>query len=87
MTQPADDTRDGAFWAYFHQLDELEGELGRAGFGEIELVAVEGFAWLLGDLPDRMADPTALLDVVRLTETAPDLLGCSAHVMAVATPA
>jgi hypothetical protein len=32
-----------------------------------------------------MAEPGDLLDVVRFTETAPELLGCSPHVMAVAT--
>jgi SAM-dependent methyltransferase len=87
MTQDPGDTRDGAFWAYFHRTDELGDELAEAGFGEIALVAVEGVAWLLGDLEARMAEPARLLEVVRLTERAPELLGCSAHVMGVAAPA
>jgi SAM-dependent methyltransferase len=76
---------DGAFWAYFHRANELEAELAEAGFSDIELVAVEGFAWLLGDLEGRMANPTPLLDAVRLTECEPSMLGCSAHVIGVAS--
>jgi SAM-dependent methyltransferase len=76
---------DGDFWAYFHRPDEVVAELAEAGFAEIELVAVEGFAWLLGDLERRMAEPQALLDVLRLTESEPSMLGCSAHVIGVAT--
>ena len=76
---------DGSFWAYFHRPDELRAELVDAGFEEVELVAVEGFAWLLGDLEARMAAPQALLDAVRLTEADPSLLGCSAHVIGVAS--
>jgi hypothetical protein len=40
---------------------------------------------LLGDLEARMAAPQALLDAVRLTESDPSLLGCSAHVIGVAS--
>jgi sugar phosphate isomerase/epimerase len=75
---------EGSFWAYFHRLDELRAELAAAGFEGIELVAVEGFAWLLPDLERRMADPEPLLRVLRLTESEPSLLGCSAHVIGVA---
>jgi ubiquinone/menaquinone biosynthesis C-methylase UbiE len=75
----------GSFWAYFHQVDEVTGELADAGFEDITLVAVEGFAWLLGDLERRMAaEPEPILAAVRLTEREPSMLGCSAHVMAIA---
>jgi len=75
----------GSFWAYFHQVDEATGELAEAGFEDITLVAVEGFAWLLGDLERRMAaEPEPILAAVRLTEREPSMLGCSAHVMAIA---
>jgi SAM-dependent methyltransferase len=76
---------DGSFWAYFHRPDELRTELADAGLDDIALVAVEGFAWLLGDLESRMADPEPLLRAVRLTEAEPSMLGCSAHVMGIAT--
>jgi SAM-dependent methyltransferase len=75
---------DGGFWAYFHRPEELRAELDLAGYRDIRLVAVEGFAWLLGDLEQRMADPADLLRAVRLTETEPSMLGTSAHVIGVA---
>jgi SAM-dependent methyltransferase len=75
---------DGAFWAYFHRPEELRVELDLAGYRDIRLVAVEGFAWLLGDLERRMADPADLLRAVRLTETEPSMLGMSAHVIGAA---
>ena len=85
LTQDPASVPDGAFWAYFHRLDELRAELEEGGFDAVELVAVEGFAWLLPDLAERMADPEPLLRVVRLTESEPSLLGCSAHVIGVAS--
>jgi len=84
LTQDPAAVPEGSFWAYFHRLDELRAELAAAGFEGIELVAVEGFAWLLPDLERRMADPEPLLRVLRLTESEPSLLGCSAHVIGVA---
>lgn len=75
---------DGSFWAYFHHPDELVDELRAVGFADVRPYAVEGFAWLLGDLADRMADPADLLRAVRLTETEPSMLGASAHVIGVA---
>lgn len=74
----------GGFWAYFHRPEELRAELDLAGYRDIRLVAVEGFAWLLGDLEQRMTDPADLLRAVRLTETEPSMLGTSAHVIGVA---
>jgi SAM-dependent methyltransferase len=76
---------DGSFWAYFHRPEELRRELTDAGLDDIGLVAVEGYAWLLGDLEERMANPEPLLRAVRLTETEPSMLGCSAHVIGIAT--
>lgn len=75
----------GSFWAYFHHVDELRAELTEAGFDDVTLVAVEGFAWLLGDLEQRMAEPEAILAAVRMTEREPSLLGASAHVVGIAT--
>jgi hypothetical protein len=47
------------------------------GLRDVELRAVECFAWLLDDLPGRMADPADLLRAVRLTEREPSMLGAS----------
>lgn len=81
LTQDPAQPTDGGFWAYFHRLDELRAEFELAGYRDVRLVAVEGFAWLLGDLEQRMADPADLLRAVRLTETEPSMLGTSAHVI------
>jgi SAM-dependent methyltransferase len=75
---------DGTFWAYFHRPDELVAELELAGFTGVRLFAVEGFAWLLGDLRERMAEPADLLRVLRLAETEPSMLGASAHILGTA---
>jgi SAM-dependent methyltransferase len=72
---------DSTFWAYFHHLDELANEIGQAGYTDTRLIAVEGFAWLLDDLPWRMQQPADLLRAVRHTEAEPSMLGASAHVM------
>lgn len=53
----------------------------------VTLAAVEGAAWLLGDLDDRAhsaEDWRIVLDTVRATETVPELLGVSPHLLAVA---
>jgi SAM-dependent methyltransferase len=72
------------FWAYYHRPDDLTVELDTAGYIDIRLVAVEGFAWLLPDLDRRLTDPADLLAAVRLTESEPSLLGASPHVMGLA---
>jgi SAM-dependent methyltransferase len=72
---------DGGFWAYFHECDELRHELEDTDFDDVRLVAVEGFAWLLPDLEQRMAHPDEVLRVVRLVEQVPSMLGCSPHVI------
>jgi SAM-dependent methyltransferase len=72
---------DGDFWAYMHRPDEFAAELDGAGYADIRLLAVEGFAWLLDDLPGRMSDPSDLLRAVRLTEAEPSMLGASAHLI------
>lgn len=80
---PTQDT-DHGFFAYFHRPDQLRDELASAGFTAVELIAVEGFGWLLGDLAAHMTDPEPLLRAIRLTETEPSMLGVSAHVLATA---
>lgn len=81
QSKDPDKVADGSFWAYFHRSDELVAELELTGFSDIQLLAVEGFAWLLNDLPQRMADPAELLRAIRLTESEPSMLGVSAHVI------
>jgi hypothetical protein len=85
LTQDPAAPADGRFFAYFHHVEELIGELVRAGFADPAPVAVEGFGWLLGDLPRRMQDPGPLLRAIRRTESEPSMLGVSAHVIGVGT--
>jgi hypothetical protein len=54
------------------------------GFWDGTAIAIEGFAWLLGDIERRMSAPEELLRAIRLSESDPSMLGVSAHVMGVA---
>jgi len=73
--------------AFFHTPDLMADELAQAGFAEISLVAVEGFAnavhadAFLGD-ENRTS---LLLQYIRSTESIRDLLGVSDHFMAIGT--
>ena len=71
--------------AYFHRPDEIVDELAQAGFTDINLVAVEGFAAPL-EARTLMADPaeaTVLLECLDATESVPELMGISSHIMAI----
>lgn len=76
-----------SFWAYFHRPDELEAEICDAGFHAVSVHGVGGFAWLLPDLGDILADSARrddLLALLRRIETETGLLGVSSHLLAVA---
>jgi SAM-dependent methyltransferase len=73
--------------AFFHHPDELAEEVAEAGFLLESLLPVEGPAWLLPNLADRMRDrakQAQLLDLLRATEEEPSLIGASAHFLAIA---
>jgi ubiquinone/menaquinone biosynthesis C-methylase UbiE len=77
--------------AYFHRPDELRAEVLSAGLILEGLYGIEGPGWLLSDVDARLADPRRradLLQVARLLESEPSILGVSAHLLVVArTPA
>jgi hypothetical protein len=81
------DNRPGWFTtAYFHDPAELGAELETAGFALDGVFAVEGPGWTLPDLADRLDDEPRreqLLRAIERVETAPALLGASAHLLAV----
>jgi len=73
--------------AYFPRPDELRAEVLGAGLTLEGLFGVEGPGWLLSDVTARLADPRRradLLQVARLLESEPSVLGVSAHLLVVA---
>jgi ubiquinone/menaquinone biosynthesis C-methylase UbiE len=72
--------------AYFHRPGEMSRELLAAGFQVLEIVAIEGPAWLARDFDRLWNDPVQrerLLNVVRKVEREPSILGVTAHIMAI----
>jgi SAM-dependent methyltransferase len=75
------------FTAYLHRPAQLRSELTAAGFRAPALLAVEGPAFLLADLAERLADDAdrrAVMDSIRAVERVPELLGVSPHLLAAA---
>jgi ubiquinone/menaquinone biosynthesis C-methylase UbiE len=73
--------------AFFHAPDQLRDEVTSAGFGDVQIVAVEGIgpaAQLDGVLDDPGRRAT-LMRAIRRVESEPSLLGASSHLMAIAT--
>lgn len=70
--------------AYFHRPAELIYEFETAGFEPIDMLAVEGMAWIDGQYFQSWASPEKrerLLELIRLTEKDRDLLCLSPHMM------
>jgi SAM-dependent methyltransferase len=77
--------REGGFTAFCHRPAELRAEIGEAGLEVMDLVSVEGPAFILGDLDARMADPVdrpVTLEVSRAIERVPELVGFGPHLIA-----
>jgi SAM-dependent methyltransferase len=75
------------FPAYAHRPEGLRDELTAAGFVDVELLAIESYFHLLGDIGWRLGHPEswkALLKVLHLVEGDPAMVGISGHIMAVA---
>jgi SAM-dependent methyltransferase len=73
--------------AYFHRPEELADEVLAAGLALDGVYGLEGPGWILPDVAERMGNAdrrAALLRVARMLETAPSVLGSSAHLLAVA---
>jgi len=74
--------------AWFHRPEELAAEIGDAGFGDIQILAIEGPAWSTAQFLKVWNDAVqrqALLEFLSLIEDEPSIQGASAHVMAVAS--
>lgn len=73
--------------AYFHLPGELRDEIADAGLDLLDLVGLEGPTWMLADVETQWADPVRRerwMRVLREIESAPSVLGVSAHLLAVA---
>ena len=74
--------------AYFHKPEELRDEVGAVGLTVEALYGLEGPGWMLPDFMERWNDDHAredLLHVARVCEREPSMIGCSAHLLVVAT--
>jgi ubiquinone/menaquinone biosynthesis C-methylase UbiE len=75
--------------AYFHRPEDLAAEVRDAGFGDVQILAVEGPAWSAALFHEAWADPAqrqSLMEFLSLIEREPSIQGASAHVLAVARP-
>jgi SAM-dependent methyltransferase len=78
---------EGSFSAYTHRPEELRDEVLAAGLELVDLVGVEGIAFALSDLEERLGEPALreiVLDAARALERVPELLGLSPHLLATA---
>ena len=71
--------------AFFHTPNEIVNELSEAGFVDITLIAVEGFASILNvsDFLNDECKKELLLKYIRKTESVKELLGVSGHFIAI----
>lgn len=73
--------------AYFHRPEDLAAEVRDAGFGDVQILAVEGPAWSAALFREAWDDPVqrqSLMEFLSLIEREPSIQGASAHLMAVA---
>jgi hypothetical protein len=76
---------EGSFSGYAHTPAQLGREVKKARLALESLVALEGIAFALSDLDERLDDPeemALLLGVLRAVETVPDLVGVGPHLLA-----
>jgi len=72
--------------AKFHRPEELQSEIVDAGFREVEVLGIEGPAWMLPDFEERWRDERRRLDLLalaRCTAHEPSMRGASAHLLGV----
>jgi SAM-dependent methyltransferase len=73
--------------AYFHLPSQISAELEAAGLVIEQIFGIEGPGWIAPDFEERWADPDGrrvILETARACETLPELLGLSAHLLAIA---
>jgi SAM-dependent methyltransferase len=77
----------GSFSGYCHRPQQLRAEIRSAQLDCVDLVSLEGIAFALADLDQRLDDPQMLgvvMDAARATGRVPELLGIGPHLLATA---
>ena len=77
----------GSFAGFCHRPDQLRREIADAGLDPIDLVSLEGIAFALSDLEDRLAaaeDREVVFEAARRLGRVPELLGLGPHLLAIA---
>jgi ubiquinone/menaquinone biosynthesis C-methylase UbiE len=72
--------------AYFQRPEDLAAEFRQTGFGDVQVLAVEGPAWcttFFGEAWDNPAQRNDLMKFLSVIEREPSILGASAHMIAV----
>ena len=73
--------------AYFTTSEEMKSEIAEAGFEVEKAIIVEGCIWFTPHFQEKWEDKASrerLLDLVRMTETEPEMMGMSPHFLVVA---
>ena len=73
--------------AYFTTAEEMKSEIAEVGFVVDKAIAVEGCIWFTPHLAEKWEDEASrelLLEIVRITETEPEMMGMSPHFLVVA---
>lgn len=73
--------------AYFTTSEEMKSEIAEVGFAVEKAIAVEGCIWFTPHLQEKWADEASrerLLEIVRIMETEPEMMGMSPHFLVVA---
>ncbi len=74
--------------AYFHHPDEIEREARKANLQVVDLVAVEGIAWMWQNFDEMWADPrerAIMLEMIDRSDRDRSLMGVSSHILLVVT--
>jgi SAM-dependent methyltransferase len=77
----------GSFCGITHRPAQLRAEVSAAGLTVVDLVGVEGPAFLLDDLAERLADENdrrVVMETARAIERVPELLGIGPHLLVTA---
>lgn len=72
---------------YFHRPADLAAEVADAGLTLVDLLPVEGMAHWIPDLTERLSNPdkrAVMLELLEKTEREPEIIGATAHLLAVA---